>query len=542
MKKVWIILFFILVLASVLRFWQIGKTPIAPDWDEVSLGYNAYSILLTGKDEYGKFLPVIIRSFDDYKPALYSYLVIPSVKILGLNLVAVRIPSAIFGILAVFVTFFLVKELFKKENLALFSSFLLAISPWHIQFSRVGFEANVGVTLNLLFVLFFLKAFKNPKFLLLSSLFAGLSLHAYQSEKVFVPLLLFVMLIIFRKEFISIPRKYITLSFIIGLILIIPIAWFILTNRNALLRAQGVSIFSDETPFLSRTVKKLQNDSLTNDKLGLILDNRRVTYAFSIASGYLSHFDLNWLFIRGDLGRHHAPEMALLYLFELPFLLTGLYKLAFGDFDKKTKLFIFSWFLIVPIPASITTGVPHPIRTLNFLPLWQVFISVGVITFLAYLKSKKPILRASAIFIISFVALFNFVYYLNQYFVQQNYFTAQDWQYGYKKIVAELKTLKNVNKIVVSNKGNMDQSYMFFLFYLKYDPFTYQREASYNSSGGFRETHKFGIYEFRPIYWGSEERGNGTIYIGTPNDFPSNTESIYSVYYPDGNKAMEIIK
>ena len=542
MRKVWIFLFSIIVLATFLRFWQLGKVPIAPDWDEVSLGYNAYSILQTGKDEYGKFMPIILRSFDDYKPALYTYLAIPTVKLFGLNLVAVRIPSAIFGVLAVFITFFLIKELFKKDSLALLSSFLLAISPWHIQFSRVGFEANVGVTLNLLFILCFFKAFRNPKFLFLSALFAGLSLHVYQSEKVFVPLLLAALFLIFRKEFLSIPKKYITISFIIGFILAIPIAWFILSNRNALLRAQGVSIFSDQTPFLSRTVKKLQNDSLTNDKLGLILDNRRVTYAIAIASGYLSHFDFNWLFIKGDLGRHHAPGMGLLYLFELPFLLIGIYTLVFGKFDKKTKFFILSWFLIVPIPASITTGVPHPIRTLNFLPLWQIFTAIGILSFLAFLKTKKPFLRYCAVAVVLVAAAFNFIYYLDQYFVQQNYFTAQDWQYGYKKIVTQLSTMKNVKRVIVSNKGNMDQSYMFFLFYLKYNPATYQKEAVYNPSGGFRETHKFGMYEFRPIAWGSEKRGEGTVYIGTPNDFPSNVSILYSVYYPNGTKAMEIVK
>src|SRR3989344_8067591 len=92
---------FIVLIAFVLRFWQLGMVPPSPDWDEVALGYSAYSIMETGKDEYGKSLPVILRSFDDYKPALYAYLIIPFINIFGLTTFSVRLPGAIFGIIAV---------------------------------------------------------------------------------------------------------------------------------------------------------------------------------------------------------------------------------------------------------------------------------------------------------------------------------------------------------------------------------------------------------------------------------------------------------
>lgn len=160
-KIVWILLIGIIVLAATLRLWQLGQVPPSPDWDEVALGYDAYSLIHTGKDEFGKFLPVVLRSFDDYKPALYAYLTIPSILVFGLSVFAVRLPSAIFGILTVLAVFYLVSELFEnykyKNQLSLISSFLLAISPWSIQFSRVGFESNVGTALNIFMALFFPK-------------------------------------------------------------------------------------------------------------------------------------------------------------------------------------------------------------------------------------------------------------------------------------------------------------------------------------------------------------------------------------------------
>ena len=125
-KYIWIILIGIVILAAVLRLWQLGNIPPSPDWDEVALGYNAYSIMQTGRDEFGKFIPVVLRSFDDYKPALYAYLTIPSILIFGLNTFAVRLPSAIFGIISVIATYFLAKELF--SNLKLKNS--LEIGNW----------------------------------------------------------------------------------------------------------------------------------------------------------------------------------------------------------------------------------------------------------------------------------------------------------------------------------------------------------------------------------------------------------------------------
>src|SRR5688500_14249166 len=114
MKKHIVLLILIILTAGVLRLWQLGATPISPNWDEVALGYDAYSIIQTGRDEYGNLFPVVLRSFDDYKPALYAYLAIPPIATFGLNAFAVRLPSAIVGILAVLAVYFLVKELFKR--------------------------------------------------------------------------------------------------------------------------------------------------------------------------------------------------------------------------------------------------------------------------------------------------------------------------------------------------------------------------------------------------------------------------------------------
>lgn len=542
MRKITFLILGIVFLAGVLRFWNFGNVPPSPDWDEAALGYNAYSILLTGKDEYGEHLPVILRSFDDYKPALYAYFVVPFISIFGLNIEAVRFPSAFFGVLTVLGTFFLTRELFKRNDLALLSSFLLAISPWHIQFSRIAFEANIGVAFNVFGILFFLLGLKKHVFLIFASLVLGLNLYVYQSEKVFIPLLTFALFAIFRKELFALPKKYLLTSILVGAIIALPIFFYTLTNSEALSRAKGVSVFADTTPFLKQNVKRYAMDIEKNDYIGIIFDNRRLEYVKAIIAGYLAHFDLNWLFIRGDIARHHAPNMALLYLWELPFLLLGIYVFIFGKFSIRSKLLVLTWFLITPIPASITSGVPHAIRTINFLPTFQIFVAVGLIHTLSMLK-LAPFIKRAAFGALIAVFLFNFIYFVNQYFSQQNYFHSQHWQYGYEEAIEKVKELEGkYKKIVVSNQPHLDQSYMFFLFYLKYPPSMYQQEAK-SASGGFAETHRFGKFEFRPINWDLESKEKGILYIGRPFDFPQNDLGhVKTMYFLDGSPAIKIVE
>jgi 4-amino-4-deoxy-L-arabinose transferase-like glycosyltransferase len=546
-KTKYLLLGCILVVAALLRLYQLGVVPPSPDWDEVALGYDAYSIIHTGKDEYGAFLPVVLRSFDDYKPALYTYLAIPPVAIFGLNIFAVRLPSALFGIGTVLATFFLVRELFKRDEYALIAAGLLAISPWHVQFSRVGFESNVGVAFNVFAALFFLKGLKKPWLLLLSAVCAGLALYVYQSEKVFTPLLMLALVCIYWRDLFRLPKKYLAAAVITGLIVVFPMIFFIATNKQALLRVSGTSVFSNQTQLLQSDITRLTLDRKNHDLLGLVLDNRRVIYAETIVSGYLSHFDFNWLFMTGDIARHHAPSMGLLYLWELPFLLVGIYLLIFGKFERRTKYTVFAWFLLAPVPASITTGVPHAVRTLNFLPMFQIFIAIGIITIFLFIR-KHNFLRNTyklpIFFLIALTSLFiafNVGYYLNQYFVQLNYFDASEWQYGYQQAIAAVPHPEQYQKIIVSDEQPMDKSYMFFLFYLQYQPQKYQ-EIGQHSSGGFAAHHAFANYEFRPIKWSKEQKSPGILYIGRPQDFGSDANVLKTIYYSNGEPAMKIVQ
>ena len=163
-----IILTIVFLIALTLRVYAINQVPPGLTWDEASLGYNAYSLLKTGKDEYGEILPLIFKSFGDYKPALYSYLAIPFILILGLNEFAVRLPSIILGAFIPILGYFLARKLTGNNNISLILAFLLAISPWTIHYGRGAWEANVAFFELLLGTFILIKA-QNKKSILISA-------------------------------------------------------------------------------------------------------------------------------------------------------------------------------------------------------------------------------------------------------------------------------------------------------------------------------------------------------------------------------------
>jgi 4-amino-4-deoxy-L-arabinose transferase-like glycosyltransferase len=555
MKKIFILLFVIILIASGLRFYKLGQVPPSPDWDEAALGYNAYSILKTGRDEYGTKLPLSIRSFDDYKPPLYTYLTVPSVALFGLSTWSTRLASVVMGIIAVIGTYALVLELFSigKEKtkgktteahmLGLLSALLLAISPWHIQFSRIAFEANTGITLNIWAAYAFLVGLRQKIFLPLSAALFALAMYAYHSERVFVPLLVLLFVFVFRKTlFVKANTKWISLTIITGLLVVAPLI-SVVFDKTALLRLRGTSSFTDQTNLLSRNIRKIEQDRAQGDKIGELLDNRRFVFAKTILDGYLSHFSLRWLFLTGDNARHHAPDMGLLYLWELPFILLGLYTIAkFGN--PFVRIIVFGWLFMAPVAAAPTTGLPHAIRTLVFLPVFQIICAVGLVTFgrfmMGRLRHKDRVKKFGYILVLVLVGLggiFNFTYYLNMYFVHQNSEFSEFWQYGYKEAVDTTEKLKDkYEKVVVSTK--LEQSYMFFLFYTKYDPKAYLATGG-TKSGSFEEVkNAFDKYEFRSIHWSQEKRDGSILYVGAPSDMPHG--NIANISFLDGKPAIEI--
>ena len=183
-----LIIFLIIILAFFLRIYKITSIPPSLNWDETSIGYNAYSVLKTGRDEWGQFMPVHFKSFGEYKLPAQIYASIPAIAIFGLNDFGVRITPVVYGTMTILLLYFLVFEIFKRKDISFLSSFLLAVSPWHIQLTRASFESSFSLFWFILGVWLLIKGLKNGKWLVVSMIPFVISVYTYNTARVFTPL------------------------------------------------------------------------------------------------------------------------------------------------------------------------------------------------------------------------------------------------------------------------------------------------------------------------------------------------------------------
>ena len=530
------ILILIFILGFLLRFWQLGSNPPSLDWDEASLGYNAYSILKTGRDEYGTFLPLSIRSFGDYKPPLYTYLTILPVALFGLNEFSTRFISAVLGSLSVIVGYFLIKELFfgKKPIFYLLFSTFFALSPWHIQFSRIAFEANTALFFFIAGIWLFLKGLKRGTYFLFSVISFSLSFYAYHSPRLVVPLLLVGMFFIYKETILK-QKKIILLSLFLFGVLISPIVYQL---RSTGARFSSVTVINQDEK-LGESIKAIEFDQKTGDILGKLMHNRRIVYTKEILGGYLDHFNFDFLFLTGDPpGRHHAVGMGMLYFWDLPFLILGVIYLVRNSFRNKNLLFW--WFIVAPTASSLTSGTPHAVRALFYLPTFQMFIAFGIVFFFTLVKSHiKGFLQKSILIVTFSLLIFNVFYYLHMYWRHTPYEDSASWQYGYREVVSEVSKYEDkYDKIVVTYR--YDQPYIYFLFYNKIDPLWYQRQ--WKDREIKRAERSFGKYEFRNLDLGKDSGENRVLFVGTPSEIPESTPGILkTVFFLDGSVAFRIV-
>lgn len=453
MKKV--VLLLIIVLAFLLRLYKLGSVPVSLYWDEAAIGYNAYSLEKTGADEYGTKLPLMIRSFDDYKSPGYVYLTAGSVKLFGLTEFSVRLPSALMGVLTVVLVFLITRQIYPKA--AFLASFLVAVSPWSLQFSRASFEANGGLFFLVLGVWLFLISLQKKYFYPLAGVAFVVSTYFYRSLEIVTPLIFLALLILFGKKVLS-HWKIVLPSLILAVLLALPIYYQTFFGQ-ASIRGDQVSIFSQES--------------------------HKLDYLVTFAKGYLVHFSPDFLFFHGDPnGRHSVENMGQSYLWELPFLILGVTVII----KKRLRglIFVILWLIFGPIPAGIATPVPHALRSLNTVIPLEILAAVGIS------KLSKNILIKGLV--IGLFAIFFYRYMVSYYEITPLKRTV-DWADGNKQLVSYVQTNQDKYPVVIIS-GHYWKPYIFFLFYQEYDPLMYQKSGT---------EKKFANYLFGGVSWGKEE-------------------------------------
>ncbi len=496
----------IIILGAVLRLWGLGENPSGLYWDEVSLGWNAYSVLKTGYDEHGRFLPIdTFFAFGDYKPPLYIYAVVPSIWIFGLNEFAVRLPSALAGTLLIVVAYFLAD--FLRPGLAkarpglfrLLVAFLVAISPWSMTLSRVAFESNLAVLLNALGFLFFLYAVrKSPKWLIPSVFSFILAAYTFNANRLLSPIFLTVLTLVYLRTAIH-NWKWWLFSALTGIILALPMLGH-LRSPEGKLRWNEVNIFSN-LKVIKESNSRREVDG--NTLLSRIFHHRYLGYSRLFLEHYLEHFDLKYLFVQGDRNpRINIPDMGQMYLMELPFFLMGFISLiglvvnSKGPFDfaqgKQSALMLIVWFLLAAIPAGMARETPHALRSASTLPVPQIIAALGFVTAVAkvqestkrYKKVQKGLLFTVYCLLFASLLHFQFVYW--RYYPNE---WAGEWLTSYKNLVSYLRETGNSYRTIYVTP-DLGRPYVYFLFYNQYDPKKYIQEAK----DGGRTGDVFGFY------------------------------------------------
>lgn len=504
-----VILILILLLAAVLRFWQLGGNPPSLTWDEAAWGYNAYSLGLTAGDEFGRVLPLnYLESFGDFKPPVYAYLAVLPVKIFGLNEFATRFPSAFFGVLSVLLTYFLVREIFgnslNAKRCSLISAFLLAISPWHLMLSRAAFEANVATFFLVAGVTFFLAGVRKGNWLLpLSAVCFALSLATFNTARIVAPLLVDLLAIAFRSRLWQ-QKKLTLISVVLGIVLLLPTLPFLFTAQ-AQLRFREVNIFSN--PAIVATA----NQEMANDKAWLatlgaegdftwwskIIHNRRWGYAREYLRHYFDHFNPGFLFFRGDGNpKFSTQDVGELYWWEAGALAAGLLLLL-----KRRQGFwwiVPLWLLIGIIPAATARETPHALRIETTLPTWQILSAIGVVAFWEFTQKQKKLVNYVLRITYYVLLLFGFLYFQHGYWQHYPQEYAGEWQYPYKPALEFIKN-NQAKYDQIWFTDDLGRPYIYFLFYLQIDPREFRRTAAVERDAfGFVKVKSFGKYHFFP--------------------------------------------
>ncbi len=521
-KRILILLTIIVLLGAWLRFWQLASHPVSLSIDEVAIGYNAYSILKTARDEHGEFLPLAFRSIGDYKPPVLVYLMVPSIAIFGLNEFGVRFPMALVGTLTIIFVYLLTYQLTKNKVISLIASFSVAISPWHIQFSRASFEAILSLFFMIVGVWLFLRSIEQEgRLLWLSTILLLLAMYSYHAERLIVPILVLGLVLIFRKELWRCKKRTLIAIFV-GLIFSLPLFYLLLNPAG---QTRAVSTFLNKDFLISSQLHQ------SGERLSLvqkILDNNLLILGNFWLKRYLDYWDLRFLFFKGiKLTLPNFPDIGLFHLFEIIPFLIGIW-LVFIDkkifVGKQKAVFVFL-LLVGPLAASLSNNEQHALRSLTTIPMPQILVGIGGFWLFNWLKRKDFFKKIFFHFLILIALVGSLIYYMDIYYLHFPIHFSEFWDYGMKEIASYAWEHRDrYEEIVIDpvfgTEGPFTYGtpYLYVLFYSQYDPYLFQNSSRKLTEG--RDSVNFDKFTFRPINWPEDKKREKSLFIGSPWSLP----------------------
>lgn len=529
-KKIYyFLLIFIFLVGFFLRFYKLGEVPYGFYQDESAIGYNAFSLMKTGRDEYGQKFPLYFKSFGDYKLPLYIYTTTTAIKTFGLSEFSVRFSSALFGFLTLIVFYFFTKVLTRNNNLALAAVALLAINPWHLHYSRATFEVSISLFLFTLGGFLLHKAFTENKhgLFFVGTLCFVTNIYTYNLTRLLAPLFLALFLIIYRNKIKTISKPELVATTISSVLILIP---FVIT----FFQSGGVGSAKATLIFSSSVVKAqlLEFRSYFIDQPPLFVKvffNKWLGTLWQYLNNIASYFSAPFLFVSGSThGNHGIGNVGQFYLFELPLVIIGVVRVVWEKRAWGGLLLL--WAALVILVASLTREAPHATRSFFLLIPLEIFSALGLLIFWKFIKNfKKYAYISIAVIIFTF---YNVVFYFSSYYIRFPILYAKAWRSEDKALVLYLKENEGkYEKIVFDKKAGF--VYTSLLFFWGYSPSNFQNTVMRlpDDKEGFSEVIAFGKFEFRDIDW-SKDLKEGTLIVTSIENKPEEVTAKELFFYP----------
>jgi len=426
-------------LSFLLFTYQLGSIPPSAYVDEATVGYNAYSIMQTVRDEYGQFLPIYIRYFAAYTPALYTYLVIPFIKFFGLTTFALRIGSVLSGAVLVFIVVKVISTFTTSKFSQILAGLIFTLTPWLVFNSRLGYEVMFATAL---FSFGFYLIFQNkPRYFLFGWFLISLSTYTAHTQRYLAPLFVLGYILFFRR----------------------------LTKKESLilLVTQIPNIIMLFTPaFWTKTTSLTPQFFITN----LILFLSPSTWF-----GALPDIDL----------QHQIPQTAPFLWWQILPLVIGIH--AVTKFQKPHLRLLALVLLVSLVPASLTGEFISIQRALPLILPLGIIITLGVT-------------RLPKLFQFGFLA-YSLVLLYRSYFVFSPSLMAPAWNYGYTQLSKYINQNQGFHYVIDTTRN--PRSYILYLFYSSYSPKKLLSQrlplSNYYSQTTYSNTTSFGNIEFRPL-------------------------------------------
>jgi len=510
LQKYWVLLFLTLSVCLSL-FFAVYKLNVAPpgfNADEAAFSYNAYSILKTGADEYGTFLPLRLKSFDDYKMPLYTYLSVPIVGIFGLNELSARGLNILLAVFFPIAIYFFAKELFNNKIIGVIGAILISISMGKGIMEREAHEALLAALLITLGSYFFIKFIESQRYrygiAFVISIF--LALFSYQSSRLFG-----LFFFLFALGYFLLKKVRSKRTIIVFVLFAISLVAFAVTD--IIYKPTRV-----ENLFITNTAGfEMERQQLRNEGGSKIFYNPVTIGVHDALYQYLLYFSPQFLAEHGDSNvRFGFQGMSPITPLEYLFIFVGIYFLFKNK--ERWRYFLLALFLISPITAALSWADLSLTRSFFIIIPGLIIAAYGFYNFVISFKKREvfPYILVGLVIIESLFLFYSWDFYLNHY--SKRALPAEDWQAGYQELATYVKAnYNNFDTFYITQKNG--QPYIFMLFYLKYPPQEYQKQAELTSPDqfGFGQVEKFDKFNFS-IPPGVFQKHHVAV-IGYPDDF-----------------------